>query len=166
MFQLVEVSRTHSSAFVSNQLTQHVKPIDMELVEWKCRIGVEKTRVQDELFREETRFASEWRKYEAKLQKEVLKSKLPAEWIPQMDVISGEAYFLNTKTAKVSKEHPNKSLFNQLATKQHARAEELYASQVTRLEEYQQCLGVQFQAQVHGSLDEILAVMTSGKLSI
>lgn len=138
----------------------------MELVEWKCRIGIEKTRVRDELVREETRFASEWKKYEAKLQKDVLKSKLPAEWIPQMDAISGEAYFLNTKTAKASREHPNKSLFNQLTTKQHVRAEELYAGQVTRLEEYQQRLDVQFRAQVHGSLDEILAAMTSGKLSI
>lgn len=156
---------TWDSQFVSN-LAQHVKSIDIELVEWKCRISIEKQRVQSELIREETRFASEWRKYEAKLQKEVRKSKLPAEWIPQMNPLSGEAYFLNTKTVKSVKEHPHKSLFNQLAAKQRTRAEKLYTGQVTRLEEYQQRLDVQFRAQVNDSLDEILAAMVARTLGI
>lgn len=140
-------------------MVQHIHTIDIDLVEWRCRISVEKTRVREEMAREHSRVATEWKKYEAKLLKEVMNSKVPSEWIPQMDQVSGEEYFLNTKTAKTSKEHPNKVLFKQLASKQRTRAENIYADQMKRLEDYQQHLDMQLAGHSQGSLDEIVSRM-------
>lgn len=133
----------------------------MDLVEWHCRIAVEKRRAQDEMAREELRFATEWKAYETKLRKEVLKSKLPQEWIPQTDQVSGEEFFFNVKTTKVSKEHPNKLLFAQLIEKQRKRATEIFAEQIWRLEDYQQRLDAQLQDHTKSVLAALLSEWTS-----
>lgn len=115
---------------------QHMLAFDEELVDWHRHVGAEVTRVEREMKQEASRFASEWTKYTATLQREVLKSKLPQEWIPQMDQVDGTQYYLHLHTGKTIKEHPNKALFQQLLSKQRVCAEEQYSTQQRRLEAY------------------------------
>jgi hypothetical protein len=70
------------------------------------------------------------------LLKNILKSKLLAEWIPQLDQVTGEKFYLNAKTGNSQKEHPNDRLFKQLVKKQHQRATALYQEQHNRMKGY------------------------------
>lgn len=132
--------------------------IDRDLVEWHCQIAIEKKRAHEEVAREELRFTAEWKRYETALRKEVLKSKLPQEWIPQLDQVSGEEYFLNIKTAKTSKEHPNKVLVAQLVEKQRVRAQTILAEQLQRIDAYERRLDVQLREHTDIALHEVLTV--------
>lgn len=109
---------------------------DEELVDWHRNVGAEVIRVEREMEQEASRFVSEWTKYTATLQREVIKSKLPQEWIPQLDQVDGKQYYLHLRTGKIVKEHPNKALFHQLLTKQRVFAEEQYSTKQRRLKVY------------------------------
>ncbi|KAF4319765.1 hypothetical protein BBO99_00004973 [Phytophthora kernoviae] len=135
--------------------SQALANLDADLAEWRYRIGLERQRAQEELEKEGERFSTEWSKYEAKLRKDVMKSKLVPEWIPQMDQVSGEQYFLSTKTGRTVKEHPNLLLFKQLIAKQRVRAEELFLVQQSRLQDYI----IHLDSRLHERTQEILKEM-------
>lgn len=139
---------------------QALSDLDADLAEWRCHIGIERERAQAELTKESERFATEWAKYEAKLRKDVMKSKLAPEWIPQMDQVSGEQYFLSTKTGRTVKEHPNLLLYRQLIAKQRVRAQELYLAQRSRLEDYVAELDSRLQERTQEILKEMVRRMT------
>lgn len=114
--------------------------LNQELTEWTSRIRMEKQRVRRELIQEEKLFQIEWSRYETRLEKDVMKSKLASEWTPQLDVISGETYYLNIQTTKKSREHPNIMLYKTLIKKQKSRAQMIYDERKARLEHYMEQL--------------------------
>ncbi len=111
-----------------------------EMIEWTWRELVETARIDGELGDEYERFQRSWKNYELRLEKEVTQSKLPAEWTPQHDLVSGKSYYLNTRTGKTQKEHPNKKLFFQLISQQKVRAMDIYNGNTQRLLQFRDFL--------------------------
>ncbi|GLE03116.1 hypothetical protein PINS_up011995 [Pythium insidiosum] len=136
-----------------------ISVLNLELADWAFHIGIERERVELELQNEVDRFDAEWVRYEQRLERDVAKSRLPQEWIPQLDAVSGESYFFNLQTGKASKEHPNTKFFRQLVKKQRIAAEKLLNERKTRLELYRHRLevdDVNFMARTIDSLRKVL----------
>ncbi|TMW64483.1 hypothetical protein Poli38472_011363 [Pythium oligandrum] len=129
--------------------------VNIHLAEWSCHMSIESTRAAKEIRREEARFTAEWSRYESRLEKDVLRSKLPPEWIPQLDPVSGETFYLNIQATKTSKEHPNVGLFHRLAKKQKIRAENQYTDRRARLETYQAHLEAERVSTLAAMLDQL-----------
>ena len=66
-------------------------------------------RVEREAVREKADFEGAFRKWSARMERQMLSKKLHADWIPQMNVERGESYYFNVKTGESSDEHPNRS---------------------------------------------------------
>jgi hypothetical protein len=118
-------------------------PVNQHFAEWHCHVAIEKLRVAHELRREQHRFTTEWARYEARLEKDVLKAKLSSEWIPQLDPVGGETFYLNVQTTKTTSEHPNRTLLRQLLKRQRAHAEQLREERQKRLQQYMESLDTQ-----------------------
>lgn len=137
------------------QLSLDQAQVNHKLAEWTCHVAIEKARITREIERESLRFTIEWAKYESRLEKEVMKSRLSSEWIPQMDPLSGETFYLNVKTTKTSYEHPNLLLYRQLVKKQRVRAEEQYEERRKRLQAYLLRLEEQHREEMEKLFDEL-----------
>lgn len=50
-----------------------------------------------------------WAKYDRKMTAALCRAKPPANWVPQVDHVSGDTHYLNVETGSVSEEHPSAS---------------------------------------------------------
>jgi hypothetical protein len=64
-------------------------------------------RLQAEVTREKCEFEEAFKKWASRMEKHVLGKKLHSDWIPQMNLGSGESYYFNVRTGESSEEHPN-----------------------------------------------------------
>jgi len=106
----------------------------------QLNISKELTRVQQEVVREKGEFEDAFKKWAAKMEKLTLAKKLHADWIPQMNVGSGESYYFNVRTGESSEEHPNMRQVRATEKKQRALAEAAVGERLQHLRDYEQRL--------------------------
>ena len=63
-----------------------------------------------------------------------------ADWIPQMNMVSGASYFFNLKTGESSEEHPNLRNAQAVEKKQRQQGEAELEKRLSLLREYEEKL--------------------------
>ena len=79
-------------------------------------------------------------KWAARLQKHYVSKKLHADWIPQMNTLTGASYFFNLKTGEAAEEHPNLKAAKKTERTQRKLAEEQLSERLATLREYEERL--------------------------
>lgn len=115
-------------------------PVQTRGVLVQLNVSKELARVQEEVMREKNDFEESFKKWAAKMEKLTLAKKLHADWIPQMNVGSGESYYFNVRTGESSEEHPNMRQVRATEKKQRALAEPKVAEILQQLRDYEQQL--------------------------
>ncbi|KAL3925740.1 MAG: hypothetical protein SGPRY_003578 [Prymnesium sp.] len=106
----------------------------------QLNVSKELAHVKQETIREKEEFEHAFRKWAAKMEKQTLSKKLHADWIPQMNVGSGESYYFNVRTGESSEEHPNMRQVRATEKKQRALAEATMTERLKHLRSYEEQL--------------------------
>ena len=96
--------------------------------------------MQADAARERRDFEESFRKWAAKMTKTMLARKLPSDWIPQMNTLTGASYFFNLKTGEAAEEHPNLKAAKKTERTQRKLAEEQLTERLATLREYEERL--------------------------
>ncbi|KAL1503756.1 hypothetical protein AB1Y20_012225 [Prymnesium parvum] len=124
----------------------------------QLNISKELGRVRQEAIKEKDEFEEAFKKWAVRMEKQTLNKKLHADWIPQMDVGSGESYYFNVRTGESSAEHPNMRQVRATARKQRALAEAAMTERLACLQTYesQLCEGRLAQLRAYAAQAEYL----------
>lgn len=117
-----------------------LQPLQTQAVLVHLHVQKELGRVTSEAAREKTDFEIAFKKWSAKMERQMLAKKLHADWIPQMNVEKGESYYFNVRTGESSDEHPNMRQVRATERKQRAAGEAQVAERLGRLRDYESLL--------------------------
>ena len=115
-------------------------PAQRRAVLASLHVGKEVAAVQADAARERRDFEESFRKWAAKMTKTMLARKLPSDWIPQMNTLTGASYFFNLKTGEAAEEHPNLKAAKKTERTQRKLAEEQLSERLATLREYEERL--------------------------
>ena len=115
-------------------------PAQRRAVLASLHVGKEVAAVQADAARERRDFEESFRKWAAKMTKTMLARKLPSDWIPQMNTLTGASYFFNLKTGEAAEEHPNLKAAKKTERTQRKLAEEQLSERLATLCEYEERL--------------------------
>ena len=117
-----------------------LQPLQTHAVLVHLHVQKELQRVESECTREKTDFEHAFKRWAAKMERQMLAKRLHADWIPQMNVERGESYYFNVKTGESSDEHPNMRQARATEKKQRALGEQQVSERLERLKEYEALL--------------------------
>ena len=115
-------------------------PAQTHVVLVQLHVAKEVSLLQREATREKSEFEEAFSKWTARLHKHHLAKKLHADWIPQMNMVSGASYFFNLKTGESSEEHPNLRNAQAVEKKQRQQGEAELEKRLSLLREYEEKL--------------------------
>lgn len=100
-------------------------------------VSKEVSRLKAEVTREKCEFEEAFKKWASRMEKHVLGKKLHSDWIPQMNLGSGESYYFNVRTGESSEEHPNMRQVRATERKQRQLAEATISERLNLLRGYE-----------------------------